>query len=140
MPDLQAGRSLKIALVLSIALLLGSLALQVWNRGSGSSGDAELRAVQAAVINLMVENGVRLLPNPVKDPTGDMGGFPDAVTPPEMKGLTGGDKPGYVLFGHDMVADGSAFGPVNYVSARLTTWTYTVTPGGMVYQGPKNRE
>ena len=135
-PEHRAKRTLTFVLALSVALLLGSLAFQTMSRSSDSAGKVELRAVQAAVITMMVDNKIKVLPNPVLEPTQDMGGFPDFVTAPEEKGLGGGDKPGYVLHGHDMVADGTAAGTVDYVGNPATKWSYTVAPGGMVFQGP----
>ncbi len=119
-----------------MALLLGSLAFQTVSRNSDSAEKTELQTVQAAVISMMVENGINVLPNPVVEPTQDMGGFPDTLTAPEEKGLGAGDKPGYVLYGHDMVADDTAAGTVDYISNPATKWSYTVSPGGMVFQGP----
>ena len=130
--DLQASRSLKIAFGLAIILLFGSLVFQVLSRSSDSAETGELRVVQSAVITMMVDNRLKSLLNPVVEPTREMRSFPDATTAPETKGLASDDKPGYVLYGHDNLADGNAEGTVNYMLAPTTIWEYTVTSAGLV--------
>ena len=65
-----------------------------------------------------------------------MSAFPDATTSPLTKDLGLLDKPGYVLYGHDVVPDDSSLGGLNYISAPSTDWTYTATRDGSVTQGP----
>jgi len=107
----------------------------------------ELANVQAAVTAMMVDNELWLLPNPVTVPTDDMTAFPDTstiaggdkVTDPDGNAYVDGvdplgDKDGFILWGHDMVADNDQSSTANYVSSWLTEYWYTVDESGTVTQ------
>jgi len=90
----------------------------------------------------MTDNQLSYLPHPVRTPTNDMAAFPDAtsaVTVDKVKNPSGnaykaGDKNGFILFNHDITADGAQTPMVNYVAARYTKGTYTVDSQGTVTQ------
>lgn len=134
-PDTRVSRGVILPLVLVVTLVLGSLAFQTISRTLDGAEQEEWRMVQSAVISMMVDNGVRSLPNPVTEPTKDMARFPDATTSPELKGLGIDDGPGYVLFNHARMSDDGLIETVDYVNAPTTNWSYTVDEGGRVYQG-----
>ena len=124
----------------AIAILivsLGVLASMTASRAQKEAQRMELRNVQQAVSIMMADNDISILPNPVVLPASDMSLFPDATTPPEVKGLLRNDKPGYVLRGHDNTKDGQPEPEVDYLGSQRTGWTYTVTRAGIVHQGRK---
>ena len=98
---------------------------------------SELRQIQSAVLNMMTHNEISSIPNPVSDPTNDLQRFPDVLTPPLEKGLLAGDKPGYLLYGHDNTRDGLAESSLSYVRFADSRWTYTVNDAGTVRQWAK---
>lgn len=116
---------------------------------------AELRIVSEAVAALMAENGLSVIPNPVtaSEPpcttgTQAMTRFPDtdsaAGTPDKQADPGGriyasdqgalGDKDGYVLFGHDLIADFLPSTVVSYVRFVSSAWCYRVESDGYVLQ------
>ena len=111
---------------------------------------AELDAVSAAVATLMADNGLSVIPNPVtaSEPpcttgTTAMTRFPDTASaagtvdkPADPGGRVYdlGDKDGYVLFGHDILADLLPSTVVSYVRFVRSVWCYTVEPDGYVRQ------
>ena len=97
----------------------------------------ELNLIQSAVRTMMHHNEISSIPRPVSDPTNDLQRFPDVVTPPLEKGLLAGDKPGYVLFGHDNLRDDLADSAVNYMEFADSRWTYTAAADGTVTQWAK---
>ena len=121
-------------LVVAIAAA-GTNALQQGQAGVAKK--SELRQIQTAVFTMMTDNGINSIPNPVSDPTNDLRRFPDVLTPPSEKELLAGDKPGYVLYGHDKTPDDLADPTVNYVRFPDGGWTYTVVANGTVAQGAK---
>lgn len=127
-------RPLLLAAVPVAIIVMAAAAYLTANRQQEAARDVEFRNVQQAVYLLMADNQITTFPNPVTLPTNDMGLFPDALTSPEAKGLLPGDKPGYVLHGHDRTPDGR-LGPLeDYVSSPHTKWLYTVTREGEVLQ------
>ncbi|MEE8325413.1 MAG: hypothetical protein V3R58_00065, partial [candidate division NC10 bacterium] len=115
--------------------------------GESEAAETELANIQAATIALMVDNGLSSLPNPVVVPTNDMSAFPDGSTIASgdkafdasgnayVDGVDPlGDKDGFLLFGHDRVADNDQATLANYVATTTTTGTYTVTADGTVTQ------
>jgi hypothetical protein len=128
-------RGLLLLLVPGVALLLGVLATTAMENEEKSSQLVELRAVQAAVIAMMVDNDLNQLPNPLTEPTADMRFFPDAVTSPFAKGLSPLAKAGYVLRDHQKAVGEDVVTSLHYISIPHTQWTYTVTPNGTVTQG-----
>ena len=106
--------------------------------GESESAATELANVQTAVVSMMVDNTLSVLPNPVLIATSDMAAFPDTSTTAAAgagdkdKDPNGNDyelldKDGYLLYTHDIIGDAdAATGLVNYVAAAATKGTYTV--------------
>lgn len=102
----------------------------------------ELSNVQTAVIAMMVDNNLTRLPNPVTVATNDMSAFPDAtsacgvdkIADPNGNVYVIADKNGYILYQHDITADGAQTELVNYVATQYTKGTYTVDAQGTVTQ------
>ncbi len=117
--------------------IMGSLTSVTNGRAEEEAQKVELRNVQQAVSIMMADNRLAAIPNPVVVPTNDMTSFPDATTLPEAKGLLQGDRPGYVLHGHDETPDRQSEPTIDYISSPLTPWAYTVTRDGVVVQGEK---
>ena len=116
---------------------------------------AELDAVSAGIAALMATNGLAAIPNPTTvtelpcvTGTQAMTRFPDTAsavgTPDKLEDPGGdpytsrtgtiGDKDGYLLFGHDIQADGQHTTIVSYVSFVRSVWCYTVASDGYVRQ------
>lgn len=110
--------------------------------GETKAAETELANVQSAVVAMMVDNGISQLPNPVTKATLDMGAFPgtsvcgvDKLEDPNGKlYIRGQDKSGYLLYGHDITADGDNTLLVDYLTVRYTMGTYTVDKYGTVTQ------
>lgn len=110
--------------------------------GEAEAQGTELANTQAAVTSMMVDNELWQLTNPVSVPTDDMTAFPDTSTVAsgdkalDLDGnpFASGDKDGFILFGHDMVADDDQSSTVNYVAVSTTTYRYTVDASGIVTQ------
>lgn len=106
------------------------------------AAETEFSNVQTAVIALMVDNQLSTLSNPVAVATSDMGAFPDATSAvtvdklndPDGTAYAVGDKDGYILYQHDIIADAAQTGLVNYLATDTTTGTYTVDANGTVTQ------
>jgi hypothetical protein len=116
------------------------------------AAEVEWANVQVAVHAMMVDNAIATLPNPVTIATNDMSAFPDTSVcgvdkirgptstslqdrPDERKlYVRGGDKDGYLLYQHDLVADSKSTDLVNYVAMQYTYGTYTVDSKGTVTQ------
>ncbi|MFQ5997418.1 MAG: type II secretion system protein [Dehalococcoidales bacterium] len=135
--------------LLIVVAILGVLAAVVIpnvgrfiGRGESEAADTEFSNVQSAVIAMMTDNQLDQLPNPVTVATANMSLFPDAtsavtvdkLTDPDGNSYQAGDKDGYILYGHDIVADNSANTTVNYVATEITKGTYTVDALGTVTQ------
>jgi len=122
------------------------------NSKKEAAAETELSNIQTAVVALMVDNELSTLPNPVSVATNDMSTFPDTSVcgvdkilgpttaswsdrPSERNPyIRGEDKDGYVLYQHDLVADGKSTDLVKYVATRYTKGTYTVDKYGTVTQ------
>ncbi|MFQ5997417.1 MAG: type II secretion system protein [Dehalococcoidales bacterium] len=135
--------------LLIVVAILGVLAAVVIpnvgrfiGRGESEAADTEFSNVQSAVIAMMTDNQLDQLPNPVTVATANMSLFPDAtsavtvdkLTDPDGNSYQAGDKDGYLLYAHDIVADNSANATVNYVATEMTKGTYTVDSTGTVTQ------
>ncbi|MFC2062648.1 DUF3352 domain-containing protein [Chloroflexota bacterium] len=120
---------------------------ELWAATIEQDAAHELANIQAVVTDIMDDNGLAPLPNPVVVATDDMAAFPDTsvcgtdkLTGPVQGGgnaayTLGGDKDGYYLYQHDLYADGSATADlVNYVTTQHTMGTYTVDTAGTVTQ------
>ena len=111
-------------------------------RGETEAKETEFSNVQSAVVAMMVDNGLSTLPNPVTVATNDMSQFPDTSVcgVDKLRDPLGAsyqllfDKDGFILFGHDIDADGTANNLVNYVNTQNTTYYYAVDASGTVTQ------
>ncbi len=103
---------------------------------------AEFRAVIQAVAEMMSENNLDAIPQPVASDknlaVNDMAAFPDVATTIKSKGYTGTGKPrdGYVLYGHDrIIADNTTeYETVGYIDVPSTEYYYTCERDGSVRQ------
>ena len=122
--------------------------------GEEEAKDTELSTIQASVHAMMVDNELATLPVPIElaaNRTNDMGAFPDttsSATVPAAPADPGkvidpdgatydfvaGDLVGYLLYQHDITADGVATGLVNYSATQFTAYWYTVDAAGTVTQ------
>ncbi len=119
-------------------------------RGETEAAETEFANVQSAVVAMMVDNQLSSLSNPVLEAnaTNNMGAFPDTSVCGVAK-LTDAngdnftflaDKDGYILYQHDLDADGTTNNLVNYVTTENTTGTYYVDTSGTVYQKTTGHE
>ncbi len=138
--------------LLIVVAILGVLAAVVIpnvgrfiGRGETEAAETEFSNVQSAVIAMMTDNGIDTLPNPVTAATSNMSAFPDATSQAGVAGeketdpngdtyTTGSDKDGYILYQHDLAADGADNVTVNYVATETTKGTYIVDSAGTVTQ------
>ncbi len=143
--DLDAGKTLP-TMVLKKAVISQ---VAVMYEGAEKERRQEWRDVQAAVNAMMLENALPAIPH-ARNFTGevafdDMTVFPDALSdwteetggkPADPKGnkYTDGDKVGYLLFGHDIIADGRQTNLVNYLKVKTTKYYYTCEANGTVRQ------
>lgn len=112
--------------------------------------NTEYRIVRGATTSMMVDNLLSTIPNPYNGPdfpcligTQNMTKFPDsasqagsAAKSTDSRGrlYTARDRPGYSLHGHDILADDSPTGTVNYLAEIATTYCYAVTKNGSITQ------
>ncbi|MBA7599424.1 hypothetical protein ES703_06457 [subsurface metagenome] len=107
----------------------------------------EVYSVSLAVIAMMTENRLSVLPLPLEYAggiaTNDMGstlttGFPDITTTAAEKGYTGTGTPrdGYVLYKHDKISTDNItqFETVSYIPMLTTEYYYTCEADGTVRQ------
>ena len=132
-PTVLRGRVVLLMAVFVTVALVG-MATNALRRGEDNLAANELRQIQAAVLTLMTHNRITKIPNPLREPTSDLRRFPDVSTPPSQKGMLEGDLPGYVLYEHDLTADGLPEATVSYVRFAAGRWTYTVDHDGTVTQ------
>lgn len=112
---------------------------------------SELVEISDAVSLLMRHAGLGSIPNPVAADTApcttgtrDMSAFPDTasgagtadkLTDPFGRAYEGGDRDGYVLVGHDVVANNQQTDFLqSYVRFTGAIWCYTADPDGRVHQ------
>jgi type IV pilus assembly protein PilA len=143
--------------LLIVVAILGVLAAVVIpnvgrfiGRGETEAGKTELTNIQSAVIAMMTDNQVSVLPHPVLVATNDMAAFPDAtsacatvgekVNDPSGTAYTASDKDGFILYGHDITSDAAETPVVNYVATQLTKGTYIVDANGTVAQATTGYE
>ena len=103
---------------------------------------AEFRAVIQAVAEMMSENNLEVIPQPVASgedaAVNDMAAFPDVATTVKSKGYTGAGEPrgGYLLYEHDrIIADNTTeYETVSYIDMPFTEYYYTCEGDGSVRQ------
>lgn len=105
------------------------------------TAETELANIQAAMVDMMVDNNLTSLPNPVTIATNDMSAFPDTsvcgadkINDWDENAYQSGDKDGYILYQHDIDADNTQNNLVNYIVSQYTTGTYTADANGTVTQ------
>jgi len=101
----------------------------------------ELSNVQSAVVVMMTDNGLSVLPTAVNvTATKNMNLFPDTTTAASKGNDTNGvafavgDGDGFVLFEHDITGGGANTSLVNYTATQYTKGTYIVDAVGTVTQ------
>lgn len=136
--------------LLIVVAILGVLAAVIipnvtkfFGAGKEEARKTERSTIQLAVDEMMLHNNQSLIPNPVLF-TNDMRAFPDdtSVGPDKFHDALGnayeaGDKPGYLLNGHDYIADNDALDTTklwNYVRSDTTLYYYTADADGWVHQ------
>jgi prepilin-type N-terminal cleavage/methylation domain-containing protein len=115
--------------------------------GETEAAGTELSNVQTAVVAMMVDNQLSVLPAATFVLTGaatdNMSAFPSTATivsgkkskDPDGDSYTdGSDKDGFILYQHDIDADAGTTTLVNYVATGITKGTYYVDASGTVYQ------
>ncbi len=141
--------------LLIVVAILGVLAAVVIpnvgrfiGRGETEAAATERTNIQTAVIAMMTDNGLSELPTGTfilqAAATDNMSAFPsdaecatvgEKINDPDGDAYTvTTDKDGYILYQHDITADGAQTGLVNYVAQELTKGTYYVDAMGTVYQ------
>ena len=140
--------------LLIVVAILGVLAAVVIpnvgrfiGRGETEAAETELSNLQSAVVAMMVDNGLTTLPTPVSgNATNNMSMFPD-TSAVGAKGqdangtnYSAGDGIGFVLYQHDITADGANTSLVNYTATQFTKGTYTVDSAGTVTQATTGYE
>ena len=134
--------------LLIVVAILGVLAAVVIpnvgrfiGRGETEAGETELSNVQSAVVAMMVDNQLSTLPTAVNSTaTKNMSRFPDTSAVGDKgadangTNFSAGDGVGFVLYQHDITADGENTSLVNYVATQYTKGTYTVDELGTVTQ------
>ena len=112
--------------------------------------NSEFQTIVTAVSAMMVDNNRTSIPNPVSGHappctvgTKDLSAFPDSIsiggTPdkaidPSGNRYSSDDKPGYLLYRHDINANGNSDATVNYVAVGTSAYCYTIASDGRVTQ------
>ena len=146
--DLDSGQTLKTMVLKKLHFNQ----VEVDYEGEEAERRAEFREVSSAIMEMMKENGLDALPNPIDyesgtatnhmgddpDTEGTVEGFPDNTTTAAEKGYTGTGTPrdGYVLYGHELfsTANATQFETVNYINGLITQYYYTCEADGTVRQ------
>jgi prepilin-type N-terminal cleavage/methylation domain-containing protein len=108
--------------------------------GEEEAKDTEFSTIQSAVHAMMVDNELSELITPVTSSTNDMANFPDTTAAAskgtDVNGDTfgAGDKAGFILYGHDRIADGGTGNLTNYVATSTTSYYYDVDAFGTITQ------
>ena len=144
--------------LLIVVAILGVLAAVVIpnvgrfiGRGETEAAETEFSNMQSAVIAMMTDNGLSILPGGTfpatsGNATNDMFAFPSTAAigagykykdPNGNLYVSGGpprDNAGYVLYKHDITGNTDNGTLVNYVATRWTKGTYFVDASGTVTQ------
>ncbi|MFQ5997655.1 MAG: hypothetical protein ACE5KP_08555, partial [Dehalococcoidales bacterium] len=136
--DLDSGKTKQTMVLRRVKLN------QVEIRFTGKEADrrAEFRAVLSAVSDMMAENDITEIPNPINyengTATNDMLAFPDVTTTAAEKGYTGTGTPkdGYLLNEHDRIYTDNTteFETTSYIEVSSTVYYYTCEADGSVRQ------
>jgi len=153
----RGQRGFTLIELLIVVAILGVLAAVIipnvgrfFGRGEDEARRTERHNVESAVVALMTENGLSVIPNPVEytgadgNAVNDMTAFPDSTsacgTADKLKDPDGNDyqagldKDGYVLYQHDITADGATSPTVNYITLSTTQYYYTCEADGTIRQ------
>jgi len=115
-------------------------------RGETEAAETEFSNLQSAVIAMMTDNQLEELPTGFVATEGtatdNMSLFPHPtaaigtakVNDPDGDAYVAGDKIGFILYQHDILADGSANQTVNYIATEMAKGTYYVDKLGTVFQ------
>ncbi len=146
--DLDSGKTLKTMVLTRVATHQTALEAKAEEQVRRE----EFLNVAFAVVDMMTDNGLSAIPNPMNFAGGiatnlmgdDSGtvvvveGFPDITTTAVGKGYTGTDSPwdGYVLYEHDKISTDNTtqFETVSYISIPETEYYYTCEADGTVRQ------
>ena len=119
--------------------------------------DTEYQNITTAVWAMMVDNGIASIPNLDNSAAGScttgtnrMSTWPDIssdwtggvngdkTTDPNDNSYAAGDKPGFLLYTHDITGDGYATSTVNYMTVGASAFCYTSTADGTITQYKKD--
>ena len=146
--DLDSGETLKTMVLKKV----DSSEVEVMFTGEEADRRTEFRSVIAAVLDMMEDNALSEIPNPMNfaggvaaNLTGDdpdteevIEGFPDILTTAILKGYSGNATPrgGYVLYDHDKISTDNTtlFETVSYITVLTTKYYYTCEADGTVRQ------
>jgi len=136
--DLDAGKTVETMLLRRVELSQ----VEITFGEEEAARRAEFRAVMAAVREMMADNNIVEIPNPISYEGGvavnDMAAFPDITTTAAERGYTGDDTPksGYVLYEHDRILtdNTTSFETASYISEPVTQYYYTCEADGTVRQ------
>ncbi len=146
--DLDSGETLKTMVLKKVA----TSEEEVMFTGEEADRRAEFRSVIEAVMDMMEDNALSEIPNPMNfaggaaaNLTGDdpdteevIEGFPDIFTAAISKGYSGDATPrvGYVLYDHDKILTDNTtlFETVSYITVLATEYYYTCEADGTVRQ------
>jgi hypothetical protein len=144
----QSGSYLKTMVLKKVNIS----AIDIQFTGEEGARRAEFADVMAATEEMMVSNGISVIPKPISYTQGAatnfMGdnpdtpdiveGFPDITTTALEKGYTGSATPrnGYVLYNHDLIStdNTSQYETVSYYRDLKTDYYYTCESNGVVRQ------
>jgi len=146
--DLDSGETLKTMVLKKV----DSSEVEVMFTGEEADRRTEFRSVVSAVLDMMEDNALSEIPNPMNfaggvaaNLTGDdpdteevIEGFPDILTIAILKGYSGNATPrgGYVLYDHDKISTDNTtqFETVSYITMLTTKYYYTCEADGTVRQ------
>ena len=146
--DLDSGKTMETLVLKKVSIKQ----VEVLHGGEEAARRAEFREVSSMVVNMMADNGITAIPNPINHDGGiavnymgnDPGtivaveGFPDITTTAVEKDYTGTGTPrdGYVLYQHDKISTDNTtqFETVDYITVLATQYYYTCEADGTVRQ------